>query len=132
MKQRCTNKNDPGYKNYGGRGISVCHEWLNSFERFFADMGHPPKGKTIERMNNNGSYEPSNCRWATHTEQCQNQRRTRLNIIAVRAIRFLYKKGVSIKRISQAYGINESTIAHAAMGRTWVDAEAIVEAGDDT
>jgi hypothetical protein len=75
MIARCTNPNDPGWKNYGGRGIRVCERWRNSFENFLADMGlKPSPGLSIERVENDGNYEPGNCRWATRKEQRANQR----------------------------------------------------------
>lgn len=77
MKQRCTNPNSPDYSNYGGRGISVCERWRNSFDAFLSDMGDRPKGKTLSRIDNDGNYEPSNCTWATVLEQQRNTRVTR-------------------------------------------------------
>lgn len=75
MKGRCSNPREASYSRYGGRGISVCNRWL-SFEGFFADMGRRPSKKhSLDRINNDGNYEPGNCRWATDTEQCNNQRR---------------------------------------------------------
>lgn len=77
MKQRCYNPNRKNYKNYGGRGITICDEWLNSFENFYKDMGKRPEGTTIDRINPNGNYEPSNCRWSTKKEQNMNRRNVR-------------------------------------------------------
>lgn len=74
MRDRCRNENNPGYINYGGRGIIVCSRW-DSFSNFFSDMGRCPPGLTIDRINNDGNYEPSNCHWATSKEQSNNQRR---------------------------------------------------------
>lgn len=76
MRQRCGNPNNDKYKLYGNRGIRVCPEWEN-FETFYADMGPKPKGHSLDRINNNGDYEKSNCRWATQTQQVRNRNTTR-------------------------------------------------------
>ena len=73
MKTRCLNANSPRYKDYGGRGISVCEEWL-SFKGFYKDMGDRPKGMSLERIDVNGNYESSNCKWADNFEQGRNRR----------------------------------------------------------
>jgi hypothetical protein len=78
MKQRCLDRNFPSYPRYGGRGITVCERWRDSFENFLADMGEPPPGTSIDRENNEGNYEPGNCRWATLKEQARNKRSSRL------------------------------------------------------
>lgn len=76
MKQRCLNPNNKKYFLYGGRGITICERWLeeNGFENFLADMGERPEGKTLDRIDNDGNYEPSNCKWSTIKEQNNNRR----------------------------------------------------------
>lgn len=75
IKNRCYNKNEPAFKNYGARGITVCDRWRDSFENFYADMGpRPSKDMTLDRTNNDLGYSPENCRWATATQQARNSR----------------------------------------------------------
>lgn len=73
MLDRCLRPESANWKNYGGRGITVCERWMR-FDNFLADMGEPPAGMTLDRVNNDGNYEPGNCRWATPKEQRANQR----------------------------------------------------------
>ncbi len=102
MIARCTSEASPSYHNYGGRGISVCERWLH-FENFVADMGHRPSEKhSIERIDNNGNYEPTNCRWATKKEQCNNTRR---NIVLV-----FNGEAKTLTQWSEVLGIRYDTI----------------------
>lgn len=77
MLARCSNPRHPEFYNYGARGIDVCKEWLE-FATFFADMGHPPADKSLDRKNNNLGYSKDNCRWASAYEQSRNKRRNKL------------------------------------------------------
>lgn len=74
MIRRCHNPKNKDYQRYGGRGIQVCERWRRDFSAFLVDMGPRPPNKSIDRINNDGNYEPLNCRWATAKEQRQNTR----------------------------------------------------------
>lgn len=78
MKQRCLNKNNKSFPNYGGRGIKICEEWLGSFDAFYNDMGDPPKGLTIDRIDVNKGYFPENCRWVDRKSQQRNTTRNQV------------------------------------------------------
>lgn len=78
MLRRCFNSERPEYKDYGGRGITTCDRWLISFNNFLADMGDNPEGLSFGRKDNNGNYEPGNCKWENAEEQANNKRTNRL------------------------------------------------------
>lgn len=104
MIQRCTNPKWPKWEHYGGRGISVCEHWL-AFENFYADMGDPPSAKhSIDRRDNNGNYEPGNCRWATKREQCSNQRRNHNVTFGGRT--------QAVIQWAREFGVNPDTLRH--------------------
>ena len=91
MLNRCNNHSCQAYKHYGGRGITVCERWLK-VENFIADMGERPKRITIERIDNDGNYEPGNCCWATYTIQLRNQRITPRNKTGVRGVSWIKER----------------------------------------
>lgn len=87
MIQRCSNPNRIDYKNYGGRGITVCRRWRKSFENFYIDMGEIPNPElTIERVDNDGNYDFGNCRWATRIEQARNQGLNKNNRTGIKGV----------------------------------------------
>lgn len=84
MRVRCNNQSSPKYPDYGGRGIKVCEEWQNSFLAFYNYIGNRPgKGYSLDRIDNDGNYEPGNVRWATYSQQNNNQRRSKKYSVAL-------------------------------------------------
>jgi hypothetical protein len=113
MKQRCLNPRNAAYARYGGRGITVCKRWLNSFENFIADMGSCPKGKSLDRWpDNNGNYKRGNCRWATASEQAYNRRPYKLTKSDVVKICKLSAMGITQKVIASRFGIHQSHVSN--------------------
>lgn len=107
MKSRCYTPSSTGFENYGGRGITVCDRWRDSFDAFYADMGPRPTAKhSIDRRDVNGSYEPGNCRWATMVQQARNTRKNRK-----------VGDGVLVEAIQKS-GLKTSTVA-SRLRRGW-------------
>jgi hypothetical protein len=99
MKRRCDNPKDVAYERYGGRGITVCQRWRDSFEAFFADMGYRPTDQhSIDRIDGNGNYEPDNCRWAT----AEVQHRNRSNAVIV--------DGITLEEFARQHGVSPMTL----------------------
>src|SRR5206468_3116504 len=120
MLQRCRNPKVKKYRNYGGRGIKVCERW-DKFENFLADMGEAPPGRSIDRYpNNDGSYSPDNCRWATLIEQRRNTRVIKNTPATVRAIRKAAASR-SMASIAAEYNVAYATIQAIVHRHTWRD-----------
>ena len=97
MRMRCLNKKNPRFKNYGGRGITVCDEWKNSFVSFYKDMGDMGTSMSLDRIDNNKGYYKENCRWATRSEQQRNINTQKNNKVGFKGVYFCntYNKYVS-------------------------------------
>lgn len=119
--QRCTNPRNPKYANYGGRGIGICDRWRNSFEAFLTDMGErPTAGHSLDRHpDQNGNYEPGNCRWATVVEQNRNTRASRLSAGDVDEIRRSPERNGDLAR---RYGVHPSHVSKIRSGSKWREA----------
>jgi hypothetical protein len=120
MKQRCLNEKHDSYHYYGGRGIKVCDRWL-VFENFLADMDERPENMTLDRIDSDGDYELSNCRWTTHLVQMRNSSQTKLTFEqAVDIICMKFKK-ISHQKIADHFNMSRPNIS--SVGRdTWLDA----------
>ena len=120
MKARCLNPNNPRFKDWGGRGIEVCKRWMD-FVNFLEDMGEKPKGLTLDRVNNNGNYEPGNCRWTTRKEQRQNRReakdhKTQYLFIAMDSQGTMIASS-NQREFARQHGLGQSNIAACLNGR---------------
>ena len=123
MKDRCYNKNMRQYKDYGGRGITICNEWRNNPEAFIGwgkDNGFE-KGLEIDRRDNNGNYEPSNCRFVTHAVNNQNRGNNKLNWDKVREIRNakLLIPDLMHRELADAYGVSGTIIGDVLNNKIW-------------
>lgn len=136
MIERCYYSKNRRYHRYGGRGIKVCERWARKpdkkavgFWNFVSDMGQRPDGHTLDRIDPDEDYSPTNCRWATRLAQASNkatdrhprQWSARLNEDDVRAIRRKASEGQKVKDIAEEFGVSWSTAADAIKRRTWKD-----------
>lgn len=129
MLQRCFNENDPNYRHYGGRGITVCDRWIdpeNGYENFLSDLGPRPKGFTVDRIDCDGDYAPSNCRWADDVTQMRNRRCTKMKAEDVVAAFHLIDEGMLQKEVARLYKCTKGAIQHIIKNR-----ERYIEAGLD-
>lgn len=130
MKQRCYNVNHHHYKYYGERGIKVCERWRNSFTEFILDLGMKPGPEySLGRIDNDGDYEPTNCRWETPEEQANNQRHidmkgeanrsAKLTNADVAEIRRRYSEGEYQKDLAKAFGVVQQQISNIVTKLNW-------------
>jgi len=124
MKRRCTNKNERFYPEYGGRGIKVCDRWAASFEAFLQDMGECPEGHSIERLDVNGHYEASNCKWLPRALQAWNTRANKLDFATAQQIRLEVGQGVRSTVLASRYGIDRTMVNKIVRGENWKSAMA--------
>ncbi len=126
MRQHCNNSNDKDYKYYGGRGITVCERW-NNFENFLTDMGECPDGLVMDRINNNGNYELSNCRWTDWKTSGRNRRASKLSKEKVKEIKELYSKGYKQREIAKLFDITQQHVSYVVNGNIHQNKELIQE-----
>ena len=123
LKARCLNPDDASYPRYGGRGIAVCDRWAQSFEAFLEDMGPcPSSAHSIDRINNDGGYEPSNCRWATQQQQMQNTSANRFSYEQVVDILRRLKMGEKPSVIAKEFGVGAGHIRQIRGKKIWANA----------
>lgn len=123
MRERCSNSAISMYYLYGGRGITVCDEWTKDFKPFYdwAMANGWQKGLQLDRINNDGNYEPSNCRLVTPKINARNRRTTKLNHDSVLKIRTYSNSGLTHKKIGELFGVSQTTVTHVFNKKYWAD-----------
>lgn len=116
IRQRCTDPACPAYPDYGGRGILMCERWALSVDAFIVDMGPRPADHSIDRIDVNGHYEPSNCQWATREQQARNKRNTRITDDDVREIVAAVQRGVPLSHIPLVYPVTRQYVQRLVDG----------------
>lgn len=111
MRGRCLRPDDDAYDRYGGKGITICDRWRDSFDNFLADMGERPAGKSLDRIDPTGNYEPSNCRWADAKTQSRNSSHFRLSDEQVIALKEATAYGVPARVLATLCGVTRGTVA---------------------
>jgi hypothetical protein len=122
MKNRCTNTGETKYARWGGRGITICERW-STFENFYADMGDPPEGHSLDRIDNDGNYEPENCRWADASTQIRNRR-------VMKTERLITHNGKTLNLTdwSLSLGLERGTVARRIDKYGWDEVSAVTNA----
>jgi hypothetical protein len=126
MLQRCSNPARADWPRYGGRRIAVCDRWRR-FENFLADMGACPEDLTLDRIDNNGNYEPGNCRWTTWEQQVRNRRsnsgelhpNAKLSVDEVVEIRQLSRRGLTNRYLASLFGISGANVGYIVRREAW-------------
>jgi hypothetical protein len=120
MIRRCEDQGSKDWKRYGGRGISVCKQWIESFEQFLLDMGMKPTSThQIDRIDNNGNYEPGNCRWVSPVQNARNNPHTKLSWDVVQEIRSMRNAGASMRTLGDLVGVTKENIGSICSFKTW-------------
>ena len=121
MRDRCRREGSKHFKHYGGRGISVCKEW-DSFEQFVQDVGaRPSMQHQLDRIDNDGNYEPGNCRWVLPATNVRNSRLAKLDTVQVKLIKAMISNGVPQKNIAKIFNVSPSAISRIKCGNRWGD-----------
>ena len=123
MKERCTNSKHKQFKDYGGRGITICPEWTNDYTVFrdWALNNGYKENLTIDRIENDGNYEPNNCQWITRTENNRSRKWNKINMQIANEIRELYKtKKYTMRDLAKKYSISTTTIYFIINNKIWI------------